>query len=780
MCGLQLVGDPFLNPTDSFSAKATLIALSPAALSRETGVTPDGLVLGRDSAQVDLVVRADGVSRRHCKVYATAAGQWRVRDLESTNGVYLDGQRIDDDAPIASGQALGLGRSRIPDFLFYPPGERGRSQDRILPVAAMWRIGRSLDLELSLPGDGAISLEHAEVHPSVHGLELRDTDSRNGTWLDGQRIGRARVYPDSVVTLGHTRLRLELLTDGRLAVHVIGESGSRELQVIGLDYRRAGLHDVSLVLEPGQLTGLLGLDAAAPRALLQLLAGLRQADRGQVLIDDVPLHGRFEKFRSNIGYVSAATAPDPALRLDRALVLTARLRLPADLGGDGRAAIVEATLAALALETCRSCRIGALSPELQRRAAIALELVTRPGIVLLDRPTAGLDRHAAGRILSLLQRLAHAGRTVVVAEASAESAAVFDRIAWLPHGRLCFVGPPEDAADLLAAVDRGGAACDAVAHRFRQSETFRLQVIECAGRLGRSLLEAREAPASLPRLRQTSIPEPVPRWSLLPPLISRQLSAALNWHWRTWGLILLPLLIGAAMLLALPPESASVANDGAALPVSILWLWALAASAGLFGGLAAAAELPGRIGLIRRERLIGIHPLLAILARWPVAAGRALVQCAVLLLMLAAGGERVGFEVWRAAGPMAGVALSSAALGLAAAAADSGRGVLARVVVLLLALLPALLLGLWPGSGGGSSGLAWIADLLPVRWGMEMLLSAVSVSTDWAAAASSQAQSAGWLYAAGVHVHGGLLLASIGLLGLGLATLLLTRAARLR
>lgn len=766
--------NPALNPADTASAEATLIALSPSALSREASVASGGLVLGRDAAQVGLVVSAAGVSRRHCRVYATADGQWRVRDLDSTNGVFLDGCRIDGDAPIASGQALGLGRSRVPDFLFYPPGERGRSQDRILPAAAVWRIGRSLQAELSLPGDGAISLEHAEVHAAAHGLELRDTDSRNGTWLDGQRIGRARVYPDSVVTLGHTRLRLELLVDGRLAVHLIGASGGRELQAIRLEDRRAGLRDVSLVLEPGQLTGLLAVDAAAPRALLQLLAGLRRPDQGQVLIDDVPLHGRFEQFRSNIGYVSIETSVDSALRLDRALDSTARLRLPADLGDEGRAAIVEATLAALTLEPHRRNRIRRLSPELQRRAAIAVELVTRPGILLLDRPTDGLDSEAAARIHGVLQRMAYAGRTVVVAEGTTDKPERFDRIAWLPHGRLCFIGAPDEAVDILTAPERGAAACDAVAHRFRQSEAFRLQVTQRAGRLGRSLLDAGQVPEPGARSRRADAPEPVPRWSLLPTLIARQVSARVARRSSLFELLLLPLLLATGMYLATPLEVATATS----LPTVSLWLLAIAAA--LFGGLAGAAELPGRIELIRRERLIGVHPLLAILARWPAAAGLALLQCAVLLLMAQAAGESSGIDPWRAAGPMAGVALASVAVGLAAGAADSGRGVLARSVVLVVSMLPALLLGLWPGQGAGPPGLAWIADLLPARWGMEMLLSAMSVSTDWATAAAIQAEQAGWLYGAGVHVRGALVLGLIALCSLGLATLLLARAARLR
>lgn len=67
--------------------------------------------IGR-AAGADFIVDAALVSRVHCRVTALADGQLEVRDLESTNGTFVNGQRI-EAARLASGDTLQVGRVEL-------------------------------------------------------------------------------------------------------------------------------------------------------------------------------------------------------------------------------------------------------------------------------------------------------------------------------------------------------------------------------------------------------------------------------------------------------------------------------------------------------------------------------------------------------------------------------------------------------------------------------------------------------------------------------------------
>lgn len=73
---------------------------------------PGGIrTLGR-STGADFIVDADLVSRVHCRLTALPSGELEVRDLESTNGTFVNGERI-DTARLTSGDRLQVGRLEL-------------------------------------------------------------------------------------------------------------------------------------------------------------------------------------------------------------------------------------------------------------------------------------------------------------------------------------------------------------------------------------------------------------------------------------------------------------------------------------------------------------------------------------------------------------------------------------------------------------------------------------------------------------------------------------------
>ncbi|HEX8123517.1 MAG TPA: DUF3662 and FHA domain-containing protein [Solirubrobacteraceae bacterium] len=75
-------------------------------------VSSSGATIGR-SRDCDIVLADPNVSRRHAEVRPDGHGGWQVRDLGSTNGVKVNGRRIDGPAPIQTGDRLALGTADV-------------------------------------------------------------------------------------------------------------------------------------------------------------------------------------------------------------------------------------------------------------------------------------------------------------------------------------------------------------------------------------------------------------------------------------------------------------------------------------------------------------------------------------------------------------------------------------------------------------------------------------------------------------------------------------------
>ena len=119
--------------------------------------------------------------------------------------------------------------------------------------------------------------------------------------------------------------------------------------------------------------------------------------------------------RARIGIVPRDDRLHPQLTVQRALGYAAELRLPADASREHRQRVVDQVLEELELTPFRSTRISKLAPEFRRCAAMAIQLLTRPTLLLVDEPGAGLDAAQESHVMAVLRRQADIG-CVVVAE----------------------------------------------------------------------------------------------------------------------------------------------------------------------------------------------------------------------------------------------------------------------------------------------------------------------------------------------------------------------------
>ena len=224
---------------------------------------------------------------------------------------------------------------------------------------------------------------------------------------------------------------------------------------------------MSFTARPGTLTAVIGPSGAGKSTLIKLLGGAGNPPRPrQVTFDGHDVHAEYASMRSRIGMVPQDDVVHRQLTVDQALSYAAQLRLPPDTSRADRRAVVDRVLGELELTEHRNKRVDKLSGGQRKRASVALELLTGPSLLILDEPTSGLDPALDRQVMSMLRRLADAGRTVVVVTHSLTYLSMCDQVLLLaPGGKTAYAGPPAaigaamgttDWADIFAWVPPGG------------------------------------------------------------------------------------------------------------------------------------------------------------------------------------------------------------------------------------------------------------------------------------------------------------------------------------
>ncbi len=202
--------------------------------------------------------------------------------------------------------------------------------------------------------------------------------------------------------------------------------------------RERALKDVSVSFKSGELTLVVGPSGSGKTTLLSLLGCLLSPDQGSVYIngEDVSRLAEREKtrLRMRIGYVFQA------FRLFHSLPTLENVLLAAEISGDRRDRTERARrlLTDFGLGDKLLLKPDALSGGEKQKVAIARALLSEPGIVLADEPTASVDSQAAQQIREILRRLVdQEHRTVVVVSHDGRWEEYADRTILLRDG--CFV-----------------------------------------------------------------------------------------------------------------------------------------------------------------------------------------------------------------------------------------------------------------------------------------------------------------------------------------------------
>ena len=199
---------------------------------------------------------------------------------------------------------------------------------------------------------------------------------------------------------------------------------------------RLAIDGISLVVEHGEVMGLLGPNGSGKTTFLRILTGYLRPSSGTARIAGLDVVEDSLNARRRVGYVPEDVPLYGGMHVHEFLVFMGRLK---GLTGHGLTAAVGAATAHLGLE--RVCRqhIDKLSRGYRQRVAIAQALLGDPDLLILDEPTNGLDPRQIIEVRGLIRSLAGDRTILVTSHILSEIEKVADRVAILLEGRLLAV-----------------------------------------------------------------------------------------------------------------------------------------------------------------------------------------------------------------------------------------------------------------------------------------------------------------------------------------------------
>ncbi|MFG1621577.1 ABC transporter ATP-binding protein [Kribbella sp. NPDC049227] len=199
----------------------------------------------------------------------------------------------------------------------------------------------------------------------------------------------------------------------------------------------AALKDVTVELEAGRFTAIMGPSGSGKSTLLHMLAGLDRPSSGEVYVGDTLITALNDKAltllrRDQIGFVFQSFNLLPTMTAAENIVLPIRIA-----GRKPDTAWVQSIVDKLGLADRLDHRPTELSGGQQQRVAAARALASRPQIIFADEPTGALDSTSGTELLGFLRTaVKELGQTVVMVTHDPTAASYADRVLFLADGHV--------------------------------------------------------------------------------------------------------------------------------------------------------------------------------------------------------------------------------------------------------------------------------------------------------------------------------------------------------
>jgi ABC-type multidrug transport system ATPase subunit len=582
-------------------------------------------------------------------------------------------------------------------------------------------------------------------------LELRTRKYEHGPYIDGKQVSGTVVLSQGSF-FDFAEARYTMLDVNNLRKAPIGRPNLVAADLYATSKSKVRLSSMSFVQEDQTLLAILGPSGAGKSSLFAALLGELPLESGRLFFAGLPMATHSQQIRDQLGFVPQQ------IELHMSLTVEATLRYGFGLRSPDRSkrdqAVTEA-LEVVKLQGKESQLLSTLSGGQLRRVSIALDLLTRPPLLLLDEPTSGLDANMDREIMTFLREYAETSdpaeptkrHTVIVVTHATEHLAMAHQIlVVVDDGAPAYSGPPKQIrkhfgfktyADLMSMLmedPRGWA------EKYRTGALF-----SEAGKVAEKLAHrsAAEVSALARKLGGSRPRSPRDRFAKLGVLVQRQVallrSRALTKNDRSTydklknlAVVFLPLIVaaGSAMLstfVASSPGLGGLKPSGAG-PTALTLLTTLC----ILGGQALTySDVVNELEVVKREYRAGVGALSVLLAKWLVYSVIAIAQAAVITLVFCTVPDRAPIRSLFV-GPEVNLFLSLSALTIAAMTLGLLVSTVAAKLEHAVAMVTAISIAQIALNGVTSNlskggPIAVLGELFPDRWGLAAAASSVDL-----------------------------------------------------
>lgn len=363
-----------------------------------------------------------------CRVFLDK-GDWSLSAVYSTEGL-LPPESCDEPYHLSGTADAALGRRG--KLLSVLPLE-------LNPIDGVYDIGNSLECRIRIAGATNFKQVSIHVHRKTGEWWAFDWGGSSDATINDERFRNQRLKDDDVLTVAGVRLRYR---SGRIAVEygtaegvgvVVSKLTDKRMSVATPS--RPLLDRVSFAAEDGEFVGIIGPSGCGKSTLIKTIAGLVDPASGCVTFNGLSRAEDAATIRACMAYLPQNV--DATLHDD--LTLAQEISAYSAVHNIERDEMRECTLLR-GLNLVEGYRIGSMSGGQRRRAAFLLALLREPSVLLLDEPTAGLDRATETALMEDLHRMTRSGarKTILCATHDLANIRLFDRILIMTKGQLVY------------------------------------------------------------------------------------------------------------------------------------------------------------------------------------------------------------------------------------------------------------------------------------------------------------------------------------------------------
>lgn len=199
----------------------------------------------------------------------------------------------------------------------------------------------------------------------------------------------------------------------------------------------AALRGISLKINDNELFGLIGPDGAGKTTLIRILMTMLIADKGTAILNGFEVQADFKNIRKITGYMPGRFS------LYQDLTVEENLKFFATVFGT----TIEENYDLIRdiyyqIEPFKTRRAGNLSGGMKQKLALSCALIHKPGILILDEPTTGVDAVSRKEFWDMLKKLQKKDITILVSTPYMDEAMLCDRVAFIQNGNILDIDSP--------------------------------------------------------------------------------------------------------------------------------------------------------------------------------------------------------------------------------------------------------------------------------------------------------------------------------------------------